>query len=85
MRVKVSGLLSMEIAGNITEVEERHGYLLISMGAHVGSAKAGSVKAALTHKDIMDVLKLLLKPANLCYVIFGFGKPKGSPSSPFQP
>ncbi len=88
MRVRISGALSMELAGDIMGLQERNGYLIMSMRTNVGTMRAGSVKAALTHKDLMDVIKLLLKPPNLRfvlrYVFSGFGKLTGSDSSPFE-
>jgi len=84
MRVKVSGILNMEIAGKIMGLKERGGYLVMTVETNVGSVNAASVKAALTHKDLVDVVKLLVKPANLRYILFGFGKPKVLASSPFE-
>ena len=34
------------------------------------------VRAALTHKNLRTMMKLLLKPSNLRYLLFGFSKPK---------
>jgi hypothetical protein len=88
MRVRISGALSMELAGDIMGLQEKNGYLIISMRTNVGTMRAGSVKAVFTHKDLMDVIKLLLKPSNLRYVLrhvfFGFGKPTASDASPFE-
>jgi hypothetical protein len=35
-----------------------------------------NLRAAMSHDDILTFIKLLLKPANLAYVLFGFGKPR---------
>lgn len=84
MRVKVSGMLSMELAGDIISLQEKNGYLVLSMRTHVGSLNAGSVQAALTPKDLIDAAKLMLKPATLRYFFSGFGKSRKRNSSPFN-
>jgi hypothetical protein len=34
-----------------------------------------SATAALTHRDLMTLVKLLMRPSALRYILFGFGKP----------
>jgi hypothetical protein len=73
MRMKVSGLESVELVGEIAGLHESDGYLV--MNVRLTTPVGWHARAALTHKDLMALVKLLLKPANLRYVIFGFGKP----------
>ena len=73
MRMKVSGLENVELVGEIAGLHESDGYLV--MNVRLTKPVGWHARAALTHKDLMALLKLLLKPANLRYTVFGFGKP----------
>ena len=74
MKMKVSGLDNMELAGDITGFRESGGYLV--MDVRLTTPVGWYAKASLTHKDLMTLVKLLLfKPSNLRYLFFGFGKP----------
>ena len=73
MRMKVSGLENVELVGEISGVHESDGYLI--MDVRLTTPVGWQARTALTHKDLVALIKLLLKPANLRYIIFGFGKP----------
>ena len=71
MRIKVAGMVSLELTGDIVDLEEKEGYLIMEMRANVGL-----VKATLTHRDLRKIIKLVLKPGNLRYMLFGFRERK---------
>ena len=74
MKMKVSGLENIEFVGEITGFHESDGYLM--MNVRLTTPVGWEARAALTHKDLIDLVKLLLfKPSNLRYIFFGFGKP----------
>lgn len=74
MRMKVSGFPTIELEGDITGLRESHGYL--SMNVRLTKPVGWDARAALTHRDLMTLMKLLLlKPANLRFIIFGSRKP----------
>lgn len=73
MRMKVSGLQHVELVGEVTGLNESDGYLV--MNVRLDNPVGWSAKAALTHRDLMTLLKLLMRPAALGYMLFGFGKP----------
>jgi len=74
MKMKVSGLENIEFVGEITGFHESDGYLI--MDVRLTTPVGWKARAALTHKDLMNLVKLLLlKPAGLRYIFFGFGKP----------
>lgn len=77
MKMKVSGLESIELAGEIVGFHESDGYLI--MDVRLTTPVGWQARVALTHKDFMTFVKLLLfKPSNLRYLFFGFGKPSRS-------
>jgi len=72
--MKVSGLQNVELVGEIAGIRESDGYL--TMTVRLTKPVGWQASAALTHKDLMNLVKLLLlKPSNLLYVLFGFGQP----------
>ncbi|MBN2074549.1 MAG: hypothetical protein JW762_03260 [Dehalococcoidales bacterium] len=76
MKMKVSGLENVELVGKVTDVYKKDGYLVLDVGLTIPIG--WNAKAAMTHKDLMYLVKLLLKPANLLYIFFGFGKPRSN-------
>ncbi len=74
MKMRVSGLQNVELVGDIAAIRESDGYL--TMTVRLTKPVGWQASAALTHKDLMNLVKLLLfKPSNLLYVFFGFGQP----------
>lgn len=73
MKMKVSGLQHVELIGNVTQLSESDGYLV--MNVKLDSPVGWTAIAALTHRDLMTLVKLLLRPSALRYILFGFGKP----------
>ncbi len=74
MKMKVSGLQHVELVGEVTRVNESEGYLL--MNVRLDSPVGWTATAALTHHDLMTLMRLLARPAALRYVLFGFGRPR---------
>ncbi len=75
MKMKVSGLQNVELVGDIAGFCERDGCLMMTI--RLTKPVGWQASAALTHKDIMTLVKLfLLNPSNLRYIFFGFGKPR---------
>ena len=75
MRMRSTGLGKTEMVGDITGLQLVGDYLIM----HVQTTEPVKwhVRAALTHKDLRSMMKLLLKPSNLRYLLFGFfSKPK---------
>ena len=80
MRMKSTFLGSMEIVGEINNLKPKGGWLIMDLTTTTPTG--WNLSAALTHGDIMGLLKLMLRPSNLRYLIFGFGKPKDKDCSP---
>lgn len=80
MRMKSEGFGSIEIAGDITSLKQSEGYLI--MNVNTSTPVGWHVRAALTHKDLMTILKQMLKPGNLLYLLFGFGRPRNTSVCP---
>lgn len=79
MKMKVSGLEGIELSGEIARLCVTDGSLVMEM--RLNKPVGWKASAALTHKDLMVMAKLLLlRPVNLRYLLFGFGKP-GRPKS----
>jgi hypothetical protein len=79
MRMKVSGLQNVELVGDIAGVRESDGYLVMTV--RLTKPVGWQASAALTRKDLMNLVKLLLfKPSNLLYVLFWLGPPGRSES-----
>ncbi len=74
MKMKVSGLQHVELIGDVAQLSESDGYLV--MNVKLDSPVGWTATAALTHRDLMTLVKLLLKPSALRYILFGFGKPR---------
>ena len=70
MRMRSTGLGKTEMVGDITGLQLMGDYLIM----HVETTEPVKwhVRAALTHKDLRTMMKLLLKPSNLRYLLFGF-------------
>ena len=73
MKIKVSGFENIEFAGHLTKIHQADGHL--NMTIKLTTPVGWYAKASLTHKDLRTIIKLLLMPSNLLYVLFGFGKP----------
>ena len=80
MKMKVSGLQHVELVGEVTRLNESEGYLL--MKVRLDSPVGWTATAALTHRDLMTLMKLLIRPTALRYVLFGFGKPRRQTKGP---
>ena len=74
MKMKVSGLQHVELVGNVTRLRESEGYLV--MNVKLDNPVGWTATAALTHSDLMKLMKLLIRPSAIRYILFGFGKPR---------
>ncbi len=74
MRMKVSGLQHIELVGDVTRLSESDGHLV--MNIRLDNPVGWNATAALTHRDLMMLVKLLFRPVALRYIFFGFGKPR---------
>jgi len=72
--MKVSGLQHIELVGKVTQLNENDGYLV--MNVKLDNPVGWTATAALTHRDLMALMKMLMKPSALRYIFFGFGKPR---------
>jgi hypothetical protein len=74
MRMKARFMATIEVVGKITQLKEKDGWLI--MNVRTTTPAGWDLHAALTHEDIVTMLKFMLKPSNILYVLFGFGKPR---------
>jgi len=63
---------TIEMVGEITDIRVKDDFLVMNVRTTVG----WNLRAALSHNDLLTFVRLLIKPSNLAYVLFGFGKPK---------
>lgn len=76
MRIKMTALGPVEMVGEITDLREVGDWLV--MRVRMTTPVGWEARAELTHKDLMTLVKLLLRPSNLRYFFFGFGKPRSN-------
>jgi hypothetical protein len=81
MRMKAEFMGALEVIGEISKLEGKDEWLI--MNVRTTTPVGWTLRAAFTHKDLISMIRLILKPSNLRYIIFGFGKPK-DPSKPPQ-
>ena len=73
MRMKARFTGTIEVVGEITQLKEKEDWLILNIRT---TTPAGwNLTAALTHEDIVTMMKFMLRPSNLRYVLLGFGKP----------
>lgn len=74
MRMKARFMGTLEVVGQITQLEEKDDWLIMKIRT---TTPAGwNLNAALNHEDILTMIKFMLRPSNLRYILFGFGKPR---------
>ena len=73
MRMKAQFMGTLEVVGEITDLRVKDELLI--MNVRTTTPAGWNLKAALSHADLLALLRLLCKPRNLFYVLFGFGKP----------
>jgi hypothetical protein len=64
---------TVEVIGEISDLKVKDEYLVMNIRTTV--PVGWNFRAALSHADIWRMAKLMFKPGNLLYLIFGFGKP----------
>lgn len=81
MRMKSTAIMgTLEIVGEISEIKVKDEFLIMNIRTTI--PVGWNLRAALTHKDIITLIKLLFKPKNLFYILFGFGKPRNEANIP---
>lgn len=80
MRMKAQFMGSLEVVGQITHIKEKDEWII--MNVRTTTPAGWDLRAALTHKDIITLLRLMLRPRILLYIIFGFGKPNSKKTVP---
>lgn len=78
--MKSEGFGNIEIVGNVTKIKSSGGYLI--MNIDTTTPVGWHVNAALTHRDLIAVMKQMLKPSNLLYLFFGFARPNSARRTP---
>ncbi len=72
MRMKSTAIMgTLEMVGDITDLRVKDDFLIMNVRTTVG----WNLRAALSHNDLLTFVKLLMRPSNLAYLLFGFGKP----------
>jgi hypothetical protein len=77
MRMKSTGIGNLELVGKITALKEVDDWLIMHL--KTTTPVGWDLRAAFTHEDLRAFMKLLLRPSNLRYLIFGFAKPGKRP------
>jgi hypothetical protein len=73
VRMKSTAIMgTVEMVGEITDIRVKDEFLVMNVRTTVG----WNLRAALSHEDLLTFLKLMFKPSNLAYALFGFGKPR---------
>ena len=73
VRMKSTAIMgTLEMVGEITDIKVKDDFLIMNLRTTVG----WNLRAALSHNDLLTFMKLLMKPRNLAYILFGFGKPR---------
>ena len=73
MRMKAQFMGTLEVVGEITDLRVKDEWLI--MNVRTTTPAGWNLKAALSHADLLALLRFLFRPRNLGYVLFGFGKP----------
>lgn len=75
MRMKSYAIMgTLEVMGEISDIRVKDEFLI--MNIRTTTPVGWNLRAALSHDDLLNFMKLLFKPSNLAYVFFGFGKPR---------
>ena len=74
MRMKSTAIMGiLELVGEISDLRVKDEWLIMNLRTTTPSG--WNLKVALSHADLLTLLKLLCRPRNLAYFLFGFGKP----------
>ena len=72
MRMKAEFMGTLEVSGDISKLVKKGDWLILNVRT---TAPVGwNVRAAFSHKDLVSMLKLMMRPAIICYVLTGFFK-----------
>lgn len=80
MRMRSTGLGKTELIAEVEDLKRMGDFLV--MVVQTSSPVKWKVRAALTHKDLFALLRLMLKPSNLKYLLFGWIGKKKNPEIP---
>ena len=80
MRMKSRFMGALEIQGQISDLRTKEGWLI--MEVRTTTPVGWNLSAALTHNDLMSLIKLMFKPSNIKYLLFGINKPDNKDISP---
>ncbi len=82
MRMKSNGIFPVELVGDITEMKARKDWLI--MKVRTTTPAGWDLSTALTHEDMRTMLRLLLTPGNLRYLLAGlFKSTRGDPPADY--
>lgn len=75
MRMKSTGIVGdLEMLCEISDIRPKDGWLIVNI--RTTTPVGWNLRVALSHADILTLLKLLCKPSNLACILFGFGRSK---------
>ena len=74
MRMKAEFMGTLEVVGEITQLKKKDDWLILNV--RTTTPTGWNLRAAFTHEDLVTMIKWMLRPSNLRYIIFGFGKPR---------
>jgi len=78
--MKAEFLGTLEVAGEITRIQTKADWRI--MNIRTTTPAGWNLRAALTHQDIVTMIKLMFSPAVMKYIVFGAGKPKDKNKRP---
>ena len=82
MRMKSTGLFPIEVVGDITELKPKDDWLILKV--RTTTPTGWDLSTALTHQDMRTMLRLLLTPGNLRYLVAGlFKSTRGDPPTDY--
>ncbi len=75
LRMKSTAIMgALELEGKISDLRVKNDWLIMNLRT---TTPAGwNLKAAISHSDLLTVARLMFRPRNILYVLFGFGKPR---------
>lgn len=80
MRIKSNAIGVLEMIGDITEIKQVDDWLI--MHVRTTTPVGWDLRAALNTQDLRLLIKLLLKPRNLKYLVLGLVRPLGNTPPP---
>ncbi|MBI4333789.1 MAG: hypothetical protein HY673_21215 [Chloroflexi bacterium] len=72
MRMRSTGLGKTELVAEVEDLKRMGGFLILVIAT--SQPVKWKVRAAMTHKDLFKLFRLMLRWSNLKYLIFNIGK-----------